>query len=99
MPAVLRLIPDTWPRQAAPMRSLQGRPIAARQLHRGCRGDRGTEQGLAGDAENGCPDVEADFIERLVMRVFDELVEVGARGGRAGSSVREVDVRADARRR
>jgi hypothetical protein len=42
---------------------------------------------------------QADFIERLVMRVFDELVEVGARGGRAGSSVREVDVRADARRR
>src|SRR5690348_5848005 len=35
----------------------------------------------------------------VVMRVFDELVEVGARGGRAGSSVREVDVRADARRR
>ena len=65
----------------------------------GCRGDHGTEQGLAGDAENGCPDVEADFIERLVMRVFDELVEVGARGGRAGSSVREVDVRAGARRR
>jgi transposase len=55
--------------------------------------------GLAGDAENGYPDVEADFIERLVMRVFDELVEVGARGGRAGSSVHEVDVRADARRR
>src|ERR1019366_1399107 len=51
--------------------------------------DHGAEQGRAADAENGRPDIEADLVERLVVRVLDEWIELracGGRGQRAGQA-------------
>jgi uncharacterized protein (DUF885 family) len=43
--------------------------------------DDGAEQGLAPDPDHRGPDVQADVVERLVVRVLDLLIEFGALGG------------------
>src|SRR5690348_7122591 len=40
--------------------------------------DDGTEDGVAADAHDRGADVQADVVERLVVRVLDELIELGA---------------------
>src|SRR5690349_16479551 len=48
--------------------------------------DDGTEDGVSADADDRRADVQADVVERLVVRVLDELVELGAlrRAGQRG---------------